>query len=71
MDKNEIKKALYKQKPTANLQVIRNATLHYTSSVTIGEQYTPLRFEIPADEYKSGDFMAEMPTKLLIRWLQD
>lgn len=66
MDKTEIKKALYKQKPDANLRYIRAGNAYYFADLT--EQR--VNFEIPVDDMGDADFTPRMDAKLLIRWIQ-
>jgi hypothetical protein len=67
MDKNEIKKALYREKPIANRQKVRRrpkTDMHYHCMTSLGE----VKFKIPIEE--SEGFLEKMDAKLLIRWLQ-
>ena len=65
---NEIKKALYKEKPKAYLNSIKRDLLTYhTYSTTIGKT---LWFNIPISDIGDATFFYEMDAKLLIRWLQ-
>ncbi len=66
MELNEIKKALYKQNPEAQLQFIRIGVAYYE---TILENGNKIRFEIPIDDMGSTDFLPKMDSKLLIRWI--
>lgn len=66
MDKNEIKKALYRQKPTAFFNYIRKGVAYYHTELD-GEN---LWFEIPVDDMGDADFGSTMEAKLLIRWVQ-
>ncbi len=75
MEKNEIKKDIYKQKPKADFKFLRKGVMHYTSFLNYKEEegyYTavPLRFEIPVEDMGEADFYPEMEAKLLIRWLE-
>lgn len=65
MEKNEIKKLLYKENPTANLLYIKNSLAYYKAI----HKDMHIDFEIPVDELKGADFYLEMDTKFLIRWL--
>jgi hypothetical protein len=60
--KNEVKKLLYKEKPTAVLSVSGD-TLLYKAVTSKGRVY----FKVNKDEGK--DFDKEMPAHLLIRWM--
>lgn len=67
MNKNEIKKALYRQKPIARLDFIRKGVAYYTTQIN---DINIARFEIPVDDMGGADLFVEMDAKLLIRWLQ-
>ena len=78
MNKSEIKKALYKQKPIARRLGLKKEGLPeelkdvavYLATIVIGSGKGVLvEFRIPFDEMNSGNFTAEMPAQLLIRWL--
>lgn len=65
MEKNEIKKFLYKENPKAVLTYIREKKAYYivkTDSITIN-------FEIPVEDMGSADFFPEMDSKFLNRWI--
>lgn len=72
MEKNEIKKALYKQKPVANFKMVRNSVAHY-ESVIQDEQAEPgpitVNFEIPVSDMGDADLLPVMDGKLLIRYI--
>jgi len=66
MDKNTIKKELYKQKPTAKVSFERGDYIHFSSVIIVNEIEQTLSFEVPMSE----DFgKNEVPAQLLIRWL--
>lgn len=73
MEKVEIKKALYKQKPTAELLYIRKGVAYYDTVIKIKEEphieYKTLFFQIPVDDMGDADFLPKMEAKLLNRWL--
>jgi len=72
MEKNEIKKALYKQNPTAKLDYIRKGNAYYSTVVdyvVAGMTGVLIRFEIPVEDMGDADFGAEMESKLLQRWI--
>ncbi len=66
MDKDEIKKALYRQKPIARITMIRKGTAHYSA---ILDDETEIRFEVPVNDMGDADFFPTMDAKLLIRYL--
>ena len=65
MEKNEIKKALYKQKPQARFTMIRKGNAHYYADL----EEMRVHFEIPVSDMGDADFLIEMDAKLLIRWI--
>lgn len=67
MEKNEIKKLLYKTNPIATFMYISKGVVYYTSPM---EEEEDLTFEIPIDDMGSAPFYPKMEAKLLIRWLQ-
>lgn len=66
MEKNEIKKALYKQNPKAVLDYIRKGNAYY---FTVLEDGTKINFEVPVNDMGDADFLAHMDSKLLNRWI--
>ena len=70
MNKNEIKKALYKQKPMAQFGLIRIGVAYYSTMVLDGNsEPVYINFEIPVEDMGDADFEAEMEAKLLNRWI--
>ena len=67
MEKNEIKKRLYKDGPIAALKEVRSDGVLYYTKV----DGTTIYFLIPLGEVGEVVWELEMPAKLLIRWLQD
>ncbi len=65
MKTEEIKKELYKQKPTAHFGFIRKGIAQYRAQITQQLVY----FEIPVYDMGEADFMPEMDAKLLNRWI--
>ena len=71
MEKDKIKKVLYKEKPIAKQTVINeDSTIEYTTTTSLGEH----KFIInPKDnELNEGHLLSdakEIPAQLLIRWL--
>lgn len=66
MEKNEIKKALYRQKPTAFFNYIRKGSAYYHAEVDGKNVW----FEVPVNDMGDADFGATMQAHLLIRWVQ-
>ena len=74
MELNEIKKALYKQNPTAIISKITKSGLLYDTSVQTGgyapfETWEEVSFLIPLEEIGDAVFRTGMEAKLLIRWI--
>jgi hypothetical protein len=65
MEKNEIKKALYRQKPLATFSKIRKGNAYYVAEI----ENKKLLFEIPIVDMGDADFLPYMEAKLLIRWV--
>lgn len=70
MEKNEIKKALYKQNPKAEFKYIRKGSAYYVTIIQ-SDNFEPIeiRFEIPVIDMGDADFEYMMDAKLLIRWI--
>lgn len=69
MEKNEIKKALYKQKPTAKLEFIRVGVAYYSTEIKDGDNDFTVSFQVPVDDMGDADYFPEMDAKLLIRYI--
>tara|TARA_R110000822_G_scaffold36734_10_gene103231 strand:+ start:3237 stop:3437 length:201 start_codon:yes stop_codon:yes gene_type:complete len=65
MTHNEIKKALYREKPTANLKYIRSGVAYYYAFVSD----EAVDFEVPVSDMGDAEFYDEMEAHLMIRWL--
>lgn len=65
MDRNEIKKEVYRQYPNAKLSFIRMGVAYYYAH--LGE--TKINFEVPIDDMGTADFKPIMEAKLMLRWL--
>ena len=63
MNATEIKKELYKQKPTAVRTNYQGEYVHYVAQL---QDASIIQFEIPNQEATFGN---EVPAQLLIRWL--
>jgi len=68
MELNEIKKALYKQKPTATLVNISKNGLLYTCSI-YEDKFISIDLLIPLTDLGDATFNNKMDAKLLIRWI--
>ena len=66
MEKNEIKKELYKQDPLANFNYIKKSVAHY---YVIMLDKTMVYFAIPVEDMGDAEFRDTMPAKLLIRYI--
>ena len=72
MEKNEIKKALYKQKPEAKLLFIRQGHVYYSTWINVNDENDRrVVFKIPVEDMGDADFLPEMDGKLLIRWIYE
>jgi hypothetical protein len=72
MEKNEIKKELYKQNPIAEFQYIRKGNAHYKTIVKDNQPIRvdqPVLFEVPVSDMGDADFGIKMEAKLLQRWI--
>jgi hypothetical protein len=69
MTKTEIKKALYKEKPTAKRGIVSSVVYNTNVYRTTLADGTDVKFSIPDSEWNSDTFQDEMPAQLLIRWL--
>lgn len=65
--KNEIKKALYKQKPTAEFMKADAVGLHYHTRIEEWNVY----FTIPYTDAATGNFYPSMDGQYLNRWVDD
>ena len=70
MSNNEIKKDLYRKKPTAFFQYCRGGHLHYISKIKSDIDYQVF-FEVPVEDIEDATFYPEMPGYLLIRYISD
>lgn len=69
MEITEIKKELYKQKPTATLEFIRKNVAFYKTLINNNNEEFVVKFEIPIGDMGDADFFNKMDAKLLIRWI--
>ena len=75
MEKNEIKKLLYKQNPKANLDYIRKGIAYYWTVISTEKTEEKLSesrqvfFEIPINDMGDADFLSQMDSKHLNRWI--
>lgn len=65
MNLTEIKKELYRQKPTAFFNYIRKGVAYYHTELG-GKN---IWFEIPINDIGDADFGSTMSAQLLIRWI--
>lgn len=69
MNTNEIKKQLYKQKPIASIDYIKNGIVYYITFLdSVSEVIT---FEVPVDDMGETRFTAAVEAYLLIRWIKE
>lgn len=71
MTNTEIKKALYKQKPTAqrNHTEYENGVPKIITYVAILDDGTVISFEVPVKDMGETPFDSAIPAQLLIRWI--
>ena len=69
MEKNEIKKALYKQNPKAEFKFIRKGVSYYSAIIESESEPVEIRFEVPVSDMGDADFEYLMNSKYLIRWI--
>lgn len=73
MEKNDIKKALYKQNPIADFQYIRKGKAIYSTKISVdgieGITGIVVFFEVPIEDMGDADFGRTMEAKLLQRWI--
>lgn len=67
MKKDEAKKALYREKPTARL-IDESEGKFYTTKLGDG---TEIDFNVPESEADENIFFDAMPAHLLIRWMEN
>lgn len=71
MEKNEIKKVLYREKPIAKLTqrngiIGRKGAIFYEAELSNG---TLILFDVVVSDLGDADLLMEMPAQLLIRYL--
>lgn len=66
MEKNEIKKILYREKPLATRTQVYDQVCFYEANTSLGK----VEFEIPYREMGNKEFMFQEPAQHLIRWLK-
>lgn len=67
MINNEIKKALYKEKPTAETVIKNDSEKHYSAELQDG---MIINFDVQFSEMGETEFEDQMPAQLLIRWMR-
>ena len=65
MEKNEVKKLLYKEKPIATRTQELDQVCFYEAETTKGK----ITFEVPYREMGETEFSSKEPAQLLIRWI--
>ena len=66
MELNEIKKALYKEKPVAVFKFIRKGVAYYSTTL---DDKNIVNFEIPCNDMGDSDFLYCMEAQHLNRWI--
>lgn len=70
MELNIIKKDLYRQKPIAKLLYIRKGSIFYRAEVNGEDKFYNVIFSIPVEDIGDADFLSQMPSQQLIRWIK-
>lgn len=70
MDKNLIKKELYKQNPVAEFGFNTEVSKNYSTELIIDGQEEIIEFEVPFSDMGDAKFENEIEAKLLIRWIK-
>lgn len=65
-DKNEIKKAIYKDKPPAIFLKIQSGHAYYSATL---KNEKIVMFDIPVSDMGNASFESVMDAKLLNRWI--
>lgn len=68
MELNEIKKALYREKPKAKLHLVKSGILYYSAVLS---DETDIRFNVPVEDMGDGAFYALEESQHLIRWISE
>jgi len=68
MEKNEVKKALYKQKPIAKL-IKMGKVFYYETTIVLEGKEELLKIEVPMSDMGDATFGEEIKGQLLIRWI--
>ena len=68
MTVNEIKKELYKQKPTAELLHVDKEGIHYECTLIDG---TVIYFSVPSNDIQDAKFYHKMEAQHLNRWINE
>lgn len=76
MELNEIKKSLYKEKPTATIIHVSKSGVLYSTYFDTGKldefskrKYENVYFQVPIDDMGESAFLKDMPAQLLIRYI--
>lgn len=69
MTENEIKKALYKEKPMANFVSANKGGMLYTTIIREVNESERVNFFVPFSDIGDAIFYPNMDAKLLIRYL--
>jgi hypothetical protein len=70
MEKNEIKKILYRENPKAELMNVSKDRIFYMAKIKAEDKDEMIRFFIPLGDIGDAKFEWLMDSKLLIRWLE-
>lgn len=68
MNKNEVKKSLYQEKPTAYLVNVSKEGLLYSTRHMVAHR---IFFRVPIEDLGDVSWGLEMPGQLLIKWIMN
>jgi hypothetical protein len=67
MKTDDIKKAIYKEKPIAILRYIKKTGILYEAEIEFGPH--PVLFQVPISDLGEAEWKIRMPSQLLLRYL--
>lgn len=70
MTQNEIKKALYKQKPEASLLEVTQDGIRYMADIEIDGGAAGIYFVVPLREIGEVRWSLRLPSQLLVRYIE-
>lgn len=67
MTTDEIKKAIYREKPEAHLRHIKKTGIIYEAEIEFGPY--PIVFQVSLEDLGEAEWKERMPSQLLLRYL--